>query len=255
MAEQDHIIQNSKSSTIRVEHMVTLMDSEDEVFWLKYDPTDKYIACGCADGAIRVFNIHTGKMAFLLPNPKKYDDFLMPVTWLRWRPTTSEMKTKNILVAGAADGSIYHWHVTSGKLLHTIEPVDGIQYYCLDYSPDGRHFALGGKDFAVKIIDEHTKTLIDSLTGGGGSPGHSNRIFSVKYNPDDANMLVSGGWDNTVLLWDLRTPKCVGSIYGPHICGDSIDIRDGNILASSYESENNLYLIDMKKIKLIKLFD
>ena len=73
-------------------------------------------------------------------------------------------------------------------------------------------------------------------------------FFSVKYNPDDANMLVSGGWDNTVLLWDLRTPKCAGSIYGPHICGDSIDIRDGNILASSYESENNLYLIDMKKM-------
>ena len=35
MAEQDHIIQNSKSSTIRVEHMVTLMDSEDEVFLIE----------------------------------------------------------------------------------------------------------------------------------------------------------------------------------------------------------------------------
>lgn len=80
MAEQDHIIQNSKSSTLRVEHMITLMDSEDEIFCLKYDPTDKYIACGCADGAIRVFNIHSGKMAFLLPNPKKFDDYLMPVT-------------------------------------------------------------------------------------------------------------------------------------------------------------------------------
>mmetsp|Transcript_33722 Transcript_33722/g.38830 ORF Transcript_33722/g.38830 Transcript_33722/m.38830 type:complete len:147 (+) Transcript_33722:373-813(+) len=146
-------------------------------------------------------------MAFLLSNPKKYEDFLMPITCLRWRPTSSEMKTKNILVATAADGSVYHWHVTSGKLLHTMEPVDGNQFYCLDYSPDGRNFALGGKDYTVKIIDEHTKSLINSLEGGGGVPGHSNRVFSVKYDQNDPNMLISGGWDNTVLLWDLRAPK------------------------------------------------
>ena len=32
----------------------------------------------------------------------------------------------------------------------------------------------------------------------GDFPGHSNRIFSVKFNPIRQNMLVSGGWDNTL---------------------------------------------------------
>jgi len=44
----------------------------------------------------------------------------------------------------------------------------------------------------------------------------------------------------------------VASCYGPHICGDSLDIRDGNILAGSYADEENLYLIDMKKMETIR---
>lgn len=35
-------------------------------------------------------------------------------------------------------------------------------------------------------------------------PGHSNRVFSVKFDKDDENLLVSGGWDNTIQIWDLR---------------------------------------------------
>ena len=255
MAEFDHKILHGKNSIMRLEHLLTMMDTEDEIFCISYDPSDKYIACGCGDGAIRVYNLNTGKMAFLLPNPKKYDDFLMPVTCLRWRPTSSEMKTKNILVTCAADGSLYHWHVTSGRLLHTIEPEDNNQLFCLDYSPDGRHLAVGCKDFSVRIIDEHTKTPVEILSGGMGVPGHSNRVFSVRYSTEDPNLLVSGSWDNTVLLWDVRQAKCAGSVFGPHVCGDSIDIREEggttNILVGSYSNDDNLYVIDMKKMELV----
>lgn len=255
MAEFDHRIENSKTSSVRVEHSITLMDTEDEVFCCKYDPTDKYIAFGCGDGAIRVFNLSTGKMAFLLANPKKHEDNQMPVTCLRWRPTSSEMKTKNILVACSADGAVYHWHVTSGKLLHTMEAEPDNQFYCLDYAPDGSTFALGGKDCTIRIIDEHTKSLTTTLSGYSGNPGHSNRIFSVKYSQDDPNLLVSGGWDNTVLLWDIREGKCIGHVYGPHVCGDSIDIRGNEILVGSYSNQDTLYTIDMKKMEVIKKLD
>lgn len=27
------------------------------------------------------------------------------------------------------------------------------------------------------------------------SPGHNNRVFAVKFVPDDFNLLLSGGWD------------------------------------------------------------
>lgn len=42
----------------------------------------------------------------------------MPVTAMRWRPQQAGSKTMNVLVTGQADGSVRHWHVTTGKCLH-----------------------------------------------------------------------------------------------------------------------------------------
>lgn len=55
--------------------------------------------------------------------------------------------------------------------------------------------------------------------------GHTMRIFCVKFNKDleNPNLLYSGGWDQNLITWDLRTKKPASSIYGPLICGDGID--------------------------------
>jgi len=39
---------------------------------------------------------------------------------------------------------------------------------------------------------------VEFESGNGGASGHSNRIFAVKFDHDDPNLLVSGGWDSTV---------------------------------------------------------
>ena len=38
------------------------------------------------------------------------------------------------------------------------------------------------------------------------------------------NLLASGGWDNSVVIWDLRDRHAAWSLLGPLISGDSIDI-------------------------------
>ncbi len=76
--------------------------------------------------------------------------------------------------------------------------------------------------------------------------GHSNRIFSVKFKADDPNLVLSGGWDNTVQIWDLRTGHSVRSIYGPHICGDALDVNaQGHILTGSWRPERALQVWDL----------
>jgi len=57
---------------------------------------------------------------------------------------------------------------------------------------------VAGRDCHVRVYDETTKSLAANLKERGDLPGHSNRIFCVKFNPLDNNMIVSGGWDNTV---------------------------------------------------------
>jgi len=121
----------------------------------------------------------------------------------------------------------------------------------MDFSKSGDMLAVGGKDYNVKIYDDSTKSLATTLKAAGTiNEGHSNRVFSVKFT-EDPNVLLSGGWDNTIFIWDIRAKKPVGLIYGPHICGDSIDMKGDIVLTGSYSNKNVLQLWSLSKRELI----
>jgi WD40 repeat protein len=85
----------------------------------------------------------------------------------------------------------------------------------------------------------------------GEMPGHSNRIFCVKFDPFSQHTIASGGWDNTIQIYDIRKKGPIKSIYGPHVCGDAIDFfNDGHtMLTGSYRQENVLELWDLRTFK------
>ena len=85
-------------------------------------------------------------------------------------------------------------------------------------------------------------------------PGHSNRVFCVRFDPLNSNTIASGGWDNTIQIYDIRKKGPVASIYGPHICGDAIDFyNDGNtMLTGSYRQESVLELWDIRTFKRVR---
>ena len=228
---------------------ITISGLAAEVFSVRFSPDGKYIAAGCGDGAVRVFNAKTGTVSQTLSTGSSEG---LPSTILRFRPSGDGSRTKNVLLAANAMGVVEHWHVTSGKCLHShVEEGADNQVYALDYAPSGAEFAAGGKDCAIRVYDEDTRKLKATLKGGSGygikaSAGHSNRIFSCKFHPTDPNLLVSGGWDNTVQIWDARAGASVRSLYGPHLCGDAIDVSaDGSkILTGSWRPEDQLQLWD-----------
>ena len=53
-------------------------------------------------------------------------------------------------------------------------------------------------------------------------------------------MLVSGGWDSNLIFWDLKDKKHAGTMFGPNLSGDAIDIQGNYILTASYRNENQL---------------
>lgn len=81
--------------------------------------------------------------------------------------------------------------------------------------------------------------------------GHSNRVFSLRFHPLDEHVLLSAGWDKTIQMWDLRTGGSVRSIFGPHICGDSIDISGNDIVSGSWRATEQLQLFDYGSGELI----
>merc|ERR1712232_1281471 len=105
---------------------------------------------------------------------------------------------------------VQHWHVKSGKCLHTIKE-DKNPIFCLDYAEDGSTFCTAGRDRILRVYDEATKQLKAQLIDGDQktTAGHSNRVFALKCV--DPHTVISGGWDNTVQIWDLRRGYSVRS--------------------------------------------
>ena len=48
------------SSEYKLVPRVTISDNSSEVFCVKFSPDGKFVAAGCGDGAVRVFNSQTG---------------------------------------------------------------------------------------------------------------------------------------------------------------------------------------------------
>ena len=81
------------------------------------------------------------------------------MTAVAWRPTNATMKTANVLVTAQADGSLKHWHATSGKCLHKTCDDPENHLYTIDFTHDGTLLACAGRDRIVRIYDETTKSL------------------------------------------------------------------------------------------------
>ena len=80
--------------------------------------------------------------------------------------------------------------------------------------------------------------------------GHSNRVFCTKFMPDDPNVVVTGGWDRIMKLYDIRVGKPVAQILGPQVSGDCIDIHGDQIIAGSNRHKEPLatYSISMQRV-------
>jgi WD40 repeat protein len=247
-------MQTGSHPTYVLKERSIIPDVSSEVFSLRFNPEGNMIAAACTDSVIRVYHSASGRLVYSLstagtiaapPGPA------FPTTSIAFRPLNPAVKTKNILLSGNASGQVQHWHVTSGKCVHTITEADN-EVYSVDYSRDGLLFATAGKDQTVRVYDENTRSKIADLTEGYGeiTAGHSSRIYSVLFHPTDPNMLVSGSWDNTIQIWDRRARQSVRSIFGTNVSGDALDISGNTILTGSWRPDDALQLWDFRTTQL-----
>ena len=223
-------------------------DSYEECFTLRYNHNSTQIACGFSSGRVSIFQLNDNNNNKVKKNPlNKISSF--PITCLRWKP-----KKPTILLCVSADGFIYELHSSSLKPLQILEEPNN-PLMCVDYNNDGSLFATGGNDKFLRLYDDETKTLISKLISKKYKlPEHSNRIFCCKFSPNDNNLLISGGWDNTLLLYDVRTKEVTNFLYGPHLAGDGIDIKDNLMLTVSWDKKDQISLWDLRMNKIIKIF-
>ena len=192
------------------------------IFTLKFSPDSTLLAVGKSDGHVSIYD---DTLSLKQTIDCKLNEFL-PISSVKWRP--SQGMTRNILLVAGTEGFISHYHATTGNLISQQSLDPGDQALVCDFSPDGDYFAVGCKTPAVRIYDESTKSLFISLQKHGDNLGHSNRICSLSYFKE--NLIMTGGWDNNIYIWDVRTSEVVRSFHGVNLEGDSVDIFADHVM-------------------------
>ncbi|XP_038644672.1 WD repeat-containing protein wdr-5.2-like [Scyliorhinus canicula] len=166
----------------------------------------------------------------------------------------------NLLVTAGADGIITVFNTDTGWEAVEIKEEDN-EIHALDFCSDGSVYGTAGRDRHIRLYDSRTSKILKvfeapDFTNGDNltlMSGHSRRIFALRFHPDECHVFLTGGWDNSIKIWDKRMEKEARRlISGPHICGHGIDIRNNRILTGSWVAHNALKLWDYRSLRLEK---
>ena len=212
--------------------------------YITISPNGQDLILSLWNGQIHIISSRTGRLSYSLPLQKSD----VVITSTKYHPSEN-----HLLLSVSSEGniSIYNY-INQTFLLSSKENNNSI--YCCEYSPSGDVFYTAGKNGQINQYDAETFKLL--LQYSKDSPfsniSHSSRIYSLKMSKQNPSLLFSGGWDNRVIMWDTRTNQGMMSFGGPNICGDSIDIKNNNLLTGSWREKNPLEIWDIRNNQCIK---
>uniref|UniRef100_A0A3B3ZMA0 Autophagy-related protein 16 domain-containing protein n=1 Tax=Periophthalmus magnuspinnatus TaxID=409849 RepID=A0A3B3ZMA0_9GOBI len=121
-----------------------------------------------------------------------------------------------LLATGGMDRKVKLWEVIAGRceakgaLTGSNAGVTSI-----DFDSTGSYLLAASNDFASRIWTVDDYRLRHTLTG------HSGKILSARFLLDNAR-IVSGGYDRTLKLWDLKSKVCMKTVFAGSSCNDIV---------------------------------
>lgn len=237
--------------------------SKTNITSMTFDENTKFLATGALNGGISVFNLYYGHADTKIETPDESETVLpdgkvrYPVTWLRWKPNYGGYGSQShILAASYGNNVIKIWDTSRVRDPQKKITEDGnTGVYSIDFSTTGSVLASGGADATVRLYDTSNYKLIHEYTPGFGSKvDHFNRIHWVKYNPEDENVIYSWGDDKKVSIHDTRVKDPIGSILGPYVIGDALDVQSTKLLTGSYRTDDWLEIWDIRNFEKVSTF-
>lgn len=120
----------------------------------------------------------------------------------------------------SADKAVKLWDCENGKFKKSITGHKfGLSDVC--WSTDSRYLCTASDDRTLKIWDidsvsDAESVSIDFAYSPQGASvktlkGHEDDVFCCAFNPQSARV-VSGSFDETVRIWDVKTGKCLETL-------------------------------------------
>ncbi|KAG5996140.1 hypothetical protein E4U52_007224 [Claviceps spartinae] len=189
-----------------------LLGSSGPIHAVKYSTTPgSYILTGSADRAIRLYNPFPSTV---LPEP----------------PSSSTGKAS----------------VPQGRLIQTYA-AHGYEVLSLDVASDNEKFVSAGGDRSVFLWD--VGTAVTTRRFGGNVHGHTARINCVRFAGDGDSLVVSGGFDTSTRIWDVKS----GSVKPIQVLDEARDaitclaVRGPQVVTGSVDGRVRSYDVRMGK--------
>ena len=193
----DRLAVGSREGTIylydfkRNEKLKPLIGHTDFIWSVSFSPDGKRLASGSSDKTARLWDVASGEeiATFPLDEPRT----LMEIAF---SPCGS-------VIAGGMFGELRLWCAETLTTLFAIPQPQTQKPYALAFSPCGRYLAsgtwwkIGMEKMAIRLWEVANGENIATFWG------HPTDIQSLAFSPD-GELLASGGFDRTVLLWDVK---------------------------------------------------
>lgn len=222
--------------------------TDGDVFSLQYSDDNSFIGSAFSNGQVGLYSPATGRLSYALDQNSEKS----PVTSFRFHPSSK------YFIAASSNGIVNCWTTRQPKIVWE-EKEENNEILCLDMNLDGKKFATAGLDTNVRLYDFENHSIISVLEKtneltDGPIPGHTNRVFSVIFDPLNPFTLYSSGWDDTIQVWDLRVGRSVRSLFGAHVCSDSLDIFGQQLAVGSWRTTEQLQIWDLRTFSVSKTF-
>uniref|UniRef100_A0A672R3Z7 Autophagy-related protein 16-1-like n=1 Tax=Sinocyclocheilus grahami TaxID=75366 RepID=A0A672R3Z7_SINGR len=121
-----------------------------------------------------------------------------------------------LLATGGMDRRVKLWEVISGRC----EPKGALTgsnagITSIEFDSAGSYLLAASNDFASRIWTVDDYRLRHTLTG------HSGKVLSARFLLDNSR-IVSGSYDRTLKLWDLRSKVCMKTVFAGSSCNDIV---------------------------------
>uniref|UniRef100_A0A673KYQ8 Autophagy-related protein 16-1-like n=1 Tax=Sinocyclocheilus rhinocerous TaxID=307959 RepID=A0A673KYQ8_9TELE len=121
-----------------------------------------------------------------------------------------------LLATGGMDRRVKLWEVVSGRC----EPKGALTgsnagITSIEFDSAGSYLLAASNDFASRIWTVDDYRLRHTLTG------HSGKVLSARFLLDNSR-IVSGSYDRTLKLWDLRSKVCMKTVFAGSSCNDIV---------------------------------